>query len=403
MRSLVSVRRVGEWMLRVLSFAILCVFLTRAWNARADQRSMRTTQAAIEQSLVRWTLMSPTRIHVSLDSALPPTQRDWLAAIGRAGSRVTWDAPKVLATAASLYRVADPAGASELSVSSPKADVIWIRQSDGAADSVSAGPWGARVNLPGSRTGVDVTVGSTTARVAAPDSIVLRKLLIEGAASWETKFTIAALAERGWKIDALTHVAPGVDVREGNPAAPDTARYAAVIAIDSTASLIAHAASSYVRDGGGLVTLHDAAAVGPHGGDPVVLERRRDGDVRAYRIGHGRMIRVGYTDLWRQRMDGGDSVPDPVAAHRAWLARAVASVAYAPPIMSRVALHPVSQDDSAGDPAPLADMVDRLGPRSPAYDSGTPFRTKVPSSVLFGILIASFLLELASRRLRGAK
>lgn len=399
MRSRVSVRRVGEWLLRVLSLAILIVFLTRAWTARVDQRAESAAQATLDQSLVRWSLSSPARIHVSLDSVLPPTQRDWLAAIGRGGSTVTWDAPKVLATGASVFRVADPAGVSELSISAPNASVIWIRQPDGATDSISAGPAGARVNLPGGGTGLSVTVGTTTANIAAPDSVVLRKLLVEGTASWETKFTIAALAERGWKIDALTHVAPGIDMREGDPAAPDTARYAAIIAIDSTASLIARGAASYVREGGGLLTLHDAATVGPRGQDPVVLERRREGDVRAFRIGSGRVIRIGYADLWRQRMHGDDSVSDPVAAHRAWLARAVASVAYAPRNASSVAL----RNDSIADPAPLADMVDRLGPRSTVGAPDIPFRTQVPSSVLFGVLIAAFLLELASRRLRGAK
>jgi hypothetical protein len=220
-------------------------------------------------------------------------------------------------------------------------------------------------------------------------------LLIEGAASWETKFTIAALAERGWKIDAISHVAPGVDVREGSPVAPDTSRYAAVIAVDSTASLSARGAGAFVRNGGGLVTLHDASTVGPRPVASVVLERSADGEVRASRIGRGRVIRIGYRDLWRHRMTDNDTIPDPVAAHRAWLARVVASVAHAP----RVA----SQADTLADPAPLANMVDRIGPRSASLSEESPMRRKVPSSVLFGILLASLLLELASRRLRGAR
>jgi hypothetical protein len=270
-----------------------------------------------------------------------------------------------------------------------------VRDQIGALDSVTAGVNGMRLEIPGDATGIDASVGNTIARAATPDSIAFKRLLIEGSASWETKFTIAALAERGWKIDALTHVAPGVDVREGNPVTPDTSRYAAIIAIDSTASLVSRGATSFVRNGGGLLTLHDAGSIGPRGTAPIVLERRADGDVRASRIGNGRVIRVGYKDLWRQRMSGDDTIADPMALHRAWLARAVASVAYAPRI--------ASPPDSLADPAPLADMVDRLGFHSPAIDEGSPLRSEVPSSVLFGILVASLLLELASRRLRGAR
>jgi hypothetical protein len=165
--------------------------------------------------------------------------------------------------------------------------------------------------------------------------------------------------------------------------------------VDSSAALVSRGASSFVRSGGGLITLHDASMVGPRGATSVVLEHRSDGEVRASRVGAGRVIRVGYKDLWRQRMSGDDTVSDPVAAHRAWLARAVASVAYAP--RASVAV------DSASDPAPFADMVDRLGARSGSADAASPMRGEVPSSVLFGVLLVSLLLELASRRLRGAR
>jgi hypothetical protein len=94
-------------------------------------------------------------------------------------------------------------------------------------------------------------------------------------------------------------------------------------------------------------------------------------------------------------MADNDTIADPVAAHRAWLARVVAAVAYAPHIL---AVH-----DSLADPAPLADMVDRMGPRSPTVDDRTPLQEEVPSSVLFGILLASLLIELTSRRLRGVR
>ena len=396
MPSPVSARRVGEWALRVISLAVLVVILMRAWGP--SSRSARTEnagQGSIAASLPRWSIAGPARIHLALDSVLPHGQRDWLAAIERAGTNVTWNSTRITPLALTLTRMPDPSATYELSASAPRDSVIVVRDAVGVMDSVKAGDDGIRAAIPGVTSRAGISVGGSNAWANAPDTAVFKRLLVEGAASWETKFTIAALAERGWKVDAVTHVAPGVDVREGSPALPDTSRYAAVIAVDSTAALVSRGAGSFVRSGGGLITLHGANTVGPSGATSVVLEHRSDGEVRASRVGAGRVIRVGYKDLWRQRMSGDDTVPDPVAAHRAWLARAVASVAYAPRLAVAV--------DSASDPAPLADMVDRLGPRSGSADAPSPMQSEVPSSVLFGILLVSLLLELASRRLRGAR
>lgn len=395
MPSPVSMRRVGEWVLRVLSFALLGVLLMRMWSpVGRSARAESATDGAVAGSLPHWSKTSPGRIHVSLDSTLPPLERDWFAAIAHSGSVVTWDAPKIVPVAAVLTRVADPVGVSELDVSAPPKGVVAIRGPFGGIDSVAAGPNGVRVGIPGSATSMTVYVGETKAVVAKPDSVVLRKLLVEGAASWETKFTIKALTERGWSVDALTHVAPGVDVREGSPAMPDTSRYAGVIAVDSTAALIRRGADAFVRKGGGLVTLSDASTIGPRGVRAVVLEKGPAGDIRAMRIGNGRVIQVSYKDLWRRRMADADSIDDPVAAHRELLADIVASVAFAP----RIAV----STDSLSDPAPLADMAAKLGRRTAIADAGSPFGDAIPTSVLFGILIASLLIELASRRLRGA-
>jgi hypothetical protein len=338
----------------------------------------------------------PARIQLVLDSVVPPVERDWLAAIQRSGTRVTWDSPGLVPMGVSLASVADPAGASELSIAAPIKSVMVLHDAVGPIDSVTVGDGGARVELPGIENRIGVSFGKSTASAAMRDSVVFKRLLVEGSAGWETKFTIAALTERGWKVDALTHVAPGVDVREGNPVSPDTARYAAVIAIDSTAALISHGAASFVRNGGGLVALHDASGIGPHTGTSVVLERKAGGKVVASRSGAGRVVRIGYKDLWRNRMSDDDSTTDPAATHRAWLAAIVSAVAYAP----RVAITPAVD----ADPAPLADMVDRIGARTTSRNEvPSPFRSEVPSSVLFGVLLISLLLELASRRLRGAR
>ncbi|MEO7040653.1 MAG: hypothetical protein ABI035_00155 [Gemmatimonadaceae bacterium] len=388
-------RRVGEWVLRVLSFALLGVLLMRVWSPLGHSaRAESATGEAVASSLPRWSKTSPGRIHLSLDSTLTPVERDWFAAIAHSGSVVTWEAPNIVPVAAVLTRVVDPVGVSELDVSAPAKRIVEIRGPAGGIDTVTAGNNGVRVVIPGAATGMTMYVGATKAVVAKPDSVIFRKLLVEGSASWETKFTIKALTERGWSVDALTHVAPGVDVREGDPMVADTARYAAIIAVDSTAALIRRGADAFVRKGGGLVTLSDASAIGPSASTATVLEKGSAGEIRAIRVGNGRVIHVTYKDLWRRRMATADSVDDPVAAHRELLANIVASVALAPRVAASAGV--------LADPAPLADMVARLGRRSALADAGSPLGDAMPTSVLFGILIASLLLEHASRRLRGA-
>lgn len=400
MPSPVSARRIAEWALRVLSLALLGVLLMRLLEPRREARAELARRSSIDQRsiaqlLPRWSVTDPVELRLVLDSVVPPYQRDWLAALERAGTQVSWSGARLPAIAIAVNRIADPAGASELAAAVPAGGVVTVRDGTGVIDTVTSKEGGLRLEIPGARLSLGVSVDGTTAWSGVPDSVQLRRILVEGAAGWETKFTVAALSERGWSVDAISHVAPGTDVREGTPEAPDTSRYAAVIAVDSSARLIARGAESFVRSGGGLVTLRDASHLGPRPATWVVLEQRPDGDVRASRVARGRLIRVGYADLWHMRMRDNDTVSDPPAAHRAWLAKVVAAVAYAP--------HVASPPDSSADPAPLADMIDRVGARSSTLDEESPLRREVASSVLFGVLLASLLLELASRRLRGAR
>lgn len=384
----------------MLSVALLGVLLVRVLEPRrkaraAMARQSSTDQRAIGQMLPRWSETDPIELRLVLDSVLAPYQRDWIAALQRAGTHASWTGAPLPPIAVAADRIADPAGATELSAAVPPGSVVTISDGTGVIDTATSGLGGLRLEIPGARTRLGVSVRGTTAWAGIPDSLQLKRLLVEGAAGWETKFTVAALSERGWSVDAVSHVAPGMDVREGRPEAPDTSRYSAVIAVDSSATLIARGATSFVRSGGGLVTMRDAPRVGPASTHWVVLERGSDGDVRASRVGRGRVIHVGYADVWHMRMRDNDTIADPPAAHRAWLAQIVAAVAYAPRVSS--------PPDRIADPAPVADMIDRIGARSSTRDEQSPLSGEVPSSVLFGVLLASLLLELVSRRLRGAR
>lgn len=106
-------------------------------------------------------------------------------------------------------------------------------------------------------------------------------------------------------------------------------------------------------------------------------------------------MQSGYDETWRWRMAGGD---EAVAAHREWWSRLVAAIAYAPLVRRS------GTSDATLDEAPLASLIDALGPAS-AYDTRlVPHNDGgLVTRVLFGLIVASLVLEWTSRRLRGAR
>jgi hypothetical protein len=244
-------------------------------------------------------------------------------------------------------------------------------------------------------------------------------------------------------------VAPGIAVTQGVSGAPapalDTATTAAVVLLDSASADAATGArlARYVRDGGGLVLVGDAAAaptvralaagsVGtvapgvpgaidgptPQRGlallpvvpraDAVPLERRgADVAVAAHRVGAGRVAQVGYVDTWRWRMASADDAP---AAHRAWWTRVVGAVAYAavPNAGDETvrALMVSNARSSTNDPAPLASAIAALGPPSAAPSTvrgRTPTGPRPSDDALAALAGAALLAEVASRRMRGGR
>ena len=424
--------------------------------------------------LERWSsVASPGWVEVRFSHAPGVVERDWLSALSRAGTRVRWSAESIPPTATAITALADPAGGAELAMAAPGGASLVLRDTIGVRDSMRASAQPLRVHLPRVEPGTEAVSGGARARDQLRDSLLLRRILLLGRAGWETRFLAAALTERGWIVDARFVVAPGSDVLQGiagsrraapapviatpqqamgmqfpgrmqpaqppqplpsaQPAAPppvlrltiDTARYSAVIIVDSTAARDAGAIARYLRDGGGVILWPDAltepaframAAGGlgtpverddqpirdslprtqlalvpllPLHPDAIPLEQRGGAvAVAARRIGAGRVLQVGYRDVWNWPMEGDSLAPE---AYRAWVAGLVARVA----LVGRVSRAP-----EATDPAPLSGLIDRLGPATPP--SGT---TGEASSVLPGWLLALlcllFLLEWASRRTRG--
>jgi hypothetical protein len=428
MPSRAELSRYAESLLRALVIGLLAWYLIHVIRARRHGPVESSASETLRESLVRWsTVSAPESVHVALDHPPGGVERDWLAALPGAGTGVAWSGPSLLPTAIAMEPRADPAGSVEVSVAAPESALVVLRDTLGALDSAAATAAGVHAIVPRPRTTLDAVVGPVAARGARHDSLELGRLLVIGRAGWESKFAVAALEERGWKVDAHIVLSPKGDVRQGEMAAIDTARYSAVLALDSTAWRYDDRIARFVRQGGGLVLWAPAArggalarlAPGRPGAviqddgappsdsaprrdltlvpitsvadDAVILERRgNDVSVAARRVGVGRVIETGYTNSWRWRMAGGDAAPE---RHREWLAGLVASVAHA----RRIHL-----EAPPTDVAPLASLVDRLGPSTPAppergRDDGQRSRW------IFAAICAALLLEWSSRRLRGVK
>ena len=424
-------RRVVEWTLRGIALASLAALLWRAVRPPAAAR-VDVVRADLGAALARWTVSPAGSRHVVVDATPDARTRDWLRALAHAGDAVRWSSSRPLGAGAIVAEPApDPNASTTVRLVSSAGEAVAIGDAAGLIDTLPRGGTAA-LELATVQGAVRASGSTFRATTAAHDSVALRPVLVVGAAGWESKFTIAALEERGWRVAARVRVAPNVEVTQGPLGAVDTARYAAVILLDSTGAAVAGDLSRYARSGGGVILAGAAArlssvsalapgAVGrrvagvaggvatatPRTGlgafaivslrpDAVTLEARDATTmVAARRVDAGRVLQSGYDETWRWRMAGGD---EAASAHRDWWSRLVAAVAYAP-LVARPAAAGVTLDEM-----PYASLIDALGPAAPAGASLT--RSADPAAIerlLFALAVVSLLAEWASRRLRGAR
>jgi hypothetical protein len=421
-----------EGALRAISIGLLAWMLWLSLDQRNDDKVESTNSARLAASLREWSSsgIPPKQVAVQLDKSPSPADRDWLAALDAGGSDVTWSG-SLPAAAVAVDPIASPRGGFNILSAAPAGAKVTLIDDVGPLDSAQAQGGGARFSIPTIAGEIRAKVSGTVTEASAPDSLRIKRVLVLGSAGWEAKFVVAALEEDGWKVDALLRVAPTVSVSQGTISSIDTARYSAVVALDETAGAFASDIVRYVASGGGAVIAGTAANIaglspirpGSPGrviggallasepgattlkavpvipidgirGDAAILDRR-DGAVAAAARRHlaGRVLQEGYTDTWRWRMSGGDG---SVAEHRAWWTRAVAGIAYAPPVARPTV--------AVSDNAPIAALVEALGPSSPRPNS-TLASSAASISLwwLFGLLAASLLGEWASRRFRGVR
>lgn len=430
-----------ELALRLVALAALVLVLVRVLRPAAADGGERAAGAAVPAALARWSAdPAVVKAHLSFASMPSSRERDWVRALRGAGLALGYDTPALSPVALAVEAVADPARPLRVLVAAPADSHVVVRDGLGLLDTIGASVGGAELVGTALASPVTSTLAGVTAGASVPDSLLLRPLLVLGRAGWESKFTMAALEERGWTVVARISVAPDVDVVQGTMPPLDTSRLAAVIALDETAASMAPAIARYVGAGGGLVLALDAsrlpalAALAPAraggalppasdelggpdarrglplhtlGGlrdDAVALERRGDAvAVAARRAGAGRVVQLGYDETWRWRMAGPAGSPE---AHRAWWAALVAGVARAPSAERRAAADggrppaaPTALDD-----APVARLIAAVGaPTAPPAAS----RAGAPQEALpwWALVVATLALlgEWASRRLRGVR
>jgi hypothetical protein len=428
---------------RAVALGSLGVLLWRAWHPapRPERPLVGETTRALPGVLAQGTRRPVAALDLSFDSIPGAREREWARALAGAGTLVRWRlaqrdtvegavARAHPATYASLTAepLVDPSGRLRIVVRGPTGATFALADAAGSIDSSRLGASEGRV-LDATASGrIALQLPTSVASTARRDSVVLRPVLVLANAGWEAKFVVAALEEAGWRVDARFSVAPQVAVRQGEGPI-DTARYAAVIALDRSAAAQGAAIARFVRNGGGAIVTASAATIpalapllparigtpvvgtiGALAGDQpkrglggnvlvsltptaVALDRSAGAmRIAAGRVELGRVVLLGYDETWRWRMEGGDGAP---GAHRAWWSALVASVAHAP-------LVPLG-DVPAVDEAPYAALRAALGTPSSDLAAADLAPDSRSDTLLLALLLGALLAEWTSRRLRGAR
>lgn len=417
----------AERLLRPAAWLALLAWVALALLPRGGE--VAVADEDLDRALERWTRSAaPAAVHVALDTAPDARSRDWLVALRRAGARVTWSGDALTPMAIEAYPATDPTG-SIVVLSAASGTSTVLSDALGPLDSVPPGDWPSATRFAALPGGVELASGGQRARAATAAGRAPRRVFVAGFAGWEARFTIAALEEAGWLVDARLFVAPEHEVVQGTGAraGPDTARHSAVVLLDSSATEAVAGVDAFVRSGGGVVLAGDAsrarraaALVSWRAGNreaaplgalpddtswrglsrvpllrggraPFVAIETRDGTaiVAARRHHAGRVLGTGYDETWRWRMAGGAS---SVGDHREWWSRIVSSVAASLPAEGGVA---------AGS-APLATLHAALGKASPQPDGAGSRPTSLIANLLGLLALGALLGEWLLRRARGA-
>ena len=165
------VRLLAERALRVTAVVAVSAWI---WLAMRPGAAVEVTrESGLTDALARWTLTPTYSVHVRLDTVPDARSRDWLAALRRAGTGVSWWTDAIGAVAVETYAATEPAGGAVVlaatparlsdSVSGTLPAVAILSDDLGPLDTVAVGhnPSLVRLGDPGAR--VTLTSGAQPA------------------------------------------------------------------------------------------------------------------------------------------------------------------------------------------------------------------------------------------------
>ena len=162
----------------------------------------RVTTTGLVASLARATRTKTPSVHLEASRALSPDERDWLRALDRAGTQVTWVAsPALPALAVQVEPVIAPGARQAVAVVTSPGVPVAVRDTIGLVDSLRTGKHGV-LSLVSSIDGrLGVSSAGAMAFVETLDTAVVRSVIVVGPAGWESKYIVAALEESGWQVE----------------------------------------------------------------------------------------------------------------------------------------------------------------------------------------------------------
>ena len=423
---------------------IICIVLM-LWKLIAPPpvavlRGTITADGASSLSLVSMLAGGSDTIDLTMPAVPDARTRAAVRAVRGSGRVVRMAAPRVLpALAVTAEEEWRAIGGTRVMLVGSDSTRGALRDGAGMIDSLSLDSAGFRARS-GPVQGTIAMQATGTRAVAMPVAASMpaeARVLVIGNATWESRFVTAALEESGWLLDIAVLLSPRVTVQQGPTRTPSRTRHAIVIVLPGAPSSALASLPAFVRAGGGVVIVGEAARAaalaGIRAGSPgatisgevgaeasmtprngldlipltslaagsVVLESRGGrAAVAARRLGAGRVVQVGYDNSWLWRMAGNDDAP---AAHRRWWNALLSGIVSLRAPVARLAQ---SAEHDTLDAAPLAALARDLGLPTIAAGSVT---TETPVSFvssldlrwLFAFSLLSLVASWILRRWRG--
>ena len=433
-------RAVGAVMhgVALVSIALLLWHFLTPDRARSDVVRV-SSGGGLDASIAALVTAPSNSVTVQLLVAPHARSRATLRALRASGHTVTLSADSAPAPlAVSIEEEWHALGGVRIQTVSSGSVSAKLADAAGHMDSLTLTATGAEIR-PGPVQGA-LHVSTLAARASAspltaraPD---VARVLVVGAATWESRFLIAALEEGGWPVDAAVSLSPKVTITQGALRTPSRERHSIVVVLPGAPASAVAALPDFVRRGGGLVIVGAAARSGglatlragtagaategevgaeasadarrgleltpiaALASDAVVLERQHGKvAIAARRVGAGRVVQVGYENSWLWRMAGNDAAP---AAHRRWWSTILSGVVPQTAPIRRTQLNP---GHDTLDAAPIAALARDLGlpairPAKVATVSQS-FMASLDPRWLLSLAVLSLVMSWTMRRWRG--